>query len=35
MIPRNMEAFIKGHLSEAAIENRIERVNGSCFLEFG
>ena len=35
MIPRNIESYLKEHLSETAIENRIERVNGMCFLEFG
>jgi hypothetical protein len=35
MIPRNMEAYLKEHIPEAAIENRIDRVNGRCFLEFG
>ncbi|MGD8520868.1 MAG: Glu/Leu/Phe/Val dehydrogenase dimerization domain-containing protein [Desulfobacterales bacterium] len=35
MIPRNIEAYLKEHLPEVAIENRIQRVNGKCFLEFG
>ena len=35
MIPTHMEAYLKEHLSEDAIENRIVRVNGKCFLEFG
>src|SRR5210317_936750 len=35
MIPKHMEAYLKEHLPEAAIENRIQRVNGRCFLEFG
>ena len=35
MIPRNMEAYLKEHLPKTAIENRIERVNGKRFLEFG
>ena len=35
MIPRNMEAYLKEHLPETAFENRIQRENGRCFLEFG
>ena len=35
MIPRNMEAYLKEYIPEAAVENRIQRENGRCFLEFG
>ena len=35
MIPGNMKAYIDKHLPEASIKNRIERVNGRCFLNFG
>ena len=35
MIPGNMKACLNKHLSEAAIGNRIVRVEGRCFLEFG
>lgn len=35
MIPGNMEAYFKEHMPAAAIKNRTERENGSCFLELG
>ena len=35
MIPKNMEVYLMAHIPEAAIENRIQRENGRCFLEFG
>lgn len=35
MIPGNMEAYLRHHLPAAVVENRIVRVNGKCFLEFG
>ena len=35
MIPKKMEAYIVAHIPKAAIENRTERENGRCFLEFG
>lgn len=35
MIPKNMETYLISHITEAAIENRTLRENGSCFLELG
>ena len=35
MRPKNMETYLMAHIPEAAIENRTERENGRCFLEFG
>jgi glutamate dehydrogenase/leucine dehydrogenase/CBS domain-containing protein len=35
MIPKKMEQYLGDHLPQAAIENRLIRENGMCFLEFG
>jgi glutamate dehydrogenase (NAD(P)+) len=35
MIPKKMEQYLRDHLPQAAIENRLIRDNGMCFLEFG
>jgi len=35
MIPKKMEQYLGDHLSQAAIENRLIRDDGMCFLEFG
>ena len=35
MIPGNMEAYLKEFIPKTAIENRTQRENGCCFLEFG
>ena len=35
MIPRKMEQYLGDHLPQAAIENRLIRDGGMCFLEFG
>jgi len=35
MIPKKMEQYLDDHFPQAAIENRLIRDNGMCFLEFG
>jgi glutamate dehydrogenase (NAD(P)+) len=35
MIPKNMEIFMQTYIPEAAVKNRTQRENGSCFLELG
>jgi glutamate dehydrogenase (NAD(P)+) len=35
MIPKKMEQYLGDHFSQAAIENRLIRDDGMCFLEFG
>ena len=35
MIPKKMEQYLRDHLPQAAIENRLIRDDGMCFLEFG
>jgi glutamate dehydrogenase/leucine dehydrogenase/CBS domain-containing protein len=35
MIPQKMEQYLRDHLPQAAIENRLIREDGMCFLEFG
>ena len=35
MIPKKMEAFLRDHLPETAIKNRLKKDNGKCYLEFG
>jgi glutamate dehydrogenase/leucine dehydrogenase/CBS domain-containing protein len=35
MIPQKMEQYLRDHLPQAAIENRLIRDEGRCFLEFG
>jgi glutamate dehydrogenase/leucine dehydrogenase/CBS domain-containing protein len=35
MIPKKMEQYLRDHLPQAAIENRLIRDDGKCFLEFG
>jgi glutamate dehydrogenase (NAD(P)+) len=35
MIPKKMETFMRTHIPEAAIKNRTQRENGSCYLELG
>lgn len=34
MIPKKMEEYLRDRLSEGAIENRLMREGGMCFLEF-
>ncbi|MDX1799160.1 MAG: Glu/Leu/Phe/Val dehydrogenase dimerization domain-containing protein, partial [Candidatus Lokiarchaeia archaeon] len=35
MIPKNMESFLKEHLSEATFKARLKKEEGRCYLEFG
>ncbi|MEJ2098857.1 MAG: Glu/Leu/Phe/Val dehydrogenase dimerization domain-containing protein [Desulfobacterales bacterium] len=35
MIPKKMEHYLRDHLPQAAIENRLIREDRMCFLEFG
>jgi glutamate dehydrogenase (NAD(P)+) len=35
MIPRKMKEYLRDHLPDAAIQNRLKRDNGMCFLELG
>ena len=35
MIPNNMDQYLRDHLPEAVIENRLIKDDGKCFLEFG
>ena len=35
MIPQKMDEYLRSHLPEAAIQNRLKRDGGMCFLEFG
>ena len=35
MIPKKMEQYLRDHFPQAAIENRLIRDDGMCFLEFG
>jgi len=35
MIPKKMEQYLRDHLPQAAVENRLIRDDGMCFLEFG
>ncbi len=34
MIPASMEAYLRDHIPATAIQNRTERRNGKCYLEF-
>lgn len=34
MIPRRMEAFLQEHLPDQTWQNRLERDNGRCYIEF-
>ena len=35
MIPQKMDEYLRDHLPETAIQNRLKRDGGMCFLEFG
>jgi glutamate dehydrogenase/leucine dehydrogenase/CBS domain-containing protein len=35
MIPKQMESFLKEHLPERTWQNRLERIDGFAFMEFG
>jgi glutamate dehydrogenase/leucine dehydrogenase/CBS domain-containing protein len=35
MIPKKMDEYLRDHLPEAAIQNRLKQDGGMCFLEFG
>jgi glutamate dehydrogenase/leucine dehydrogenase/CBS domain-containing protein len=35
MIPKQMESFLKEHLPERTWQNRLERIDGFSFMEFG
>jgi len=35
MIPKKMDQYLRDHLPEAVIENRLIKDDGRCFLEFG
>lgn len=35
MIPHKMDEYLRSHLPEAAIQNRLKRDGGMCLLEFG
>jgi len=35
MIPKQMEQFLKEHLPERTLQNRLVRENGQCYMEFG
>ena len=34
MIPKKMETFLKEHLPEATLKNRLKKDKGKCYLEF-
>ena len=35
MIPKRMESFLRDRLPELTWENRLRRIGGACFMEFG
>jgi glutamate dehydrogenase (NAD(P)+) len=35
MIPKQMDSFLREHLPQQTLENRLIRDNGKCYLEFG
>ena len=35
MIPKKMDVYLRDHLPEAAVQSRLTRDQGMCFLEFG
>ncbi|MCB8920197.1 MAG: CBS domain-containing protein [Ardenticatenaceae bacterium] len=35
MIPKRMETFLQEHLPQQALENRLIREDGRCYIEFG
>jgi glutamate dehydrogenase (NAD(P)+) len=35
MIPKKMDEYLQDHLPQAAIDSRLKRHDGMCFLEFG
>ncbi len=34
MIPKNMDLYLREHLPEATLKNRLKKDNGKCYLEF-